>query len=181
MMDASDSTAVMAPKRAIKPGKAPAREPAHVQWAAERARILRRLCQRIEANVQAGSKTEAEIRKAARRWNGKPFKTTPGRKLKLSEETLGRVYRKWKPGHSEAAFELGYLTHGTTLPEWAIKQFCRNCSRAGITSRAEAVRATQAQWKRRTGKAFPVLAPDAHVEALGQAHQELGPVIVFAG
>jgi hypothetical protein len=80
------------------------------QWAAERSRILTKIMQRLLAIQASGKPVRRAARQVAARWNGRPYKSCPQRRLKLAYSTLTRIladYRrdpatalqlKYKPG-----------------------------------------------------------------------------------
>lgn len=65
-------------------------------WIRERARILQRLCERIEEQHARGASVVSAARRIAKRWNGRPYKTAPGRRFKLSAQRLRVLYYRWK-------------------------------------------------------------------------------------
>jgi hypothetical protein len=97
----------------------------------ERARVLNRLCNWIEEGLAKRRTASGLIRKAVRRWNGKPFRTDAARKWKLSEPTLWRIYCAWH-NVGPKALEWQYRgLKGTKVPSRLVKRFLKACGRAG--------------------------------------------------
>jgi hypothetical protein len=110
-----------------------------LDWQKERAKILQAVCLHIQARVNGGSFAEREIRRAAARWNGKPFKVDPNRSLRLSVSSLRRVYFGFKRRGAEA-LQLDYKPSASRVPSAVVREFLEICLEGGTMSRAEAIR-----------------------------------------
>lgn len=78
-------------------------------YAAERKRKLLQIFAGVDRRAQNGWSVARAIRAAARRWNGRTFKSEPGRAINFSEETLSRLYYAWRnAGRDAAVLELRY-------------------------------------------------------------------------
>lgn len=86
-------------------------------WQGARALLLHRLCGRLAKKVENGDGVVRAARTLARRWRGKQLPGFPERKLKLSKNTLLRVFQQWHRGGSIAsAIQLNYAAHAKITP-----------------------------------------------------------------
>ena len=108
-------------------------------WKLERARLLLAICIHIEARMHSGFSAAREIRRAAARWNGKPLRKNPERKLKLSPATLTRLFYEYKR-RGASALELRYRGPSSKVPGEMVRRFIEQCLESATTTRAEAIR-----------------------------------------
>ena len=93
-------------------------------WQVERCQILQAACVRIKARVARGEKFKTSIRRTAGRLNGQTFKSDLSRRLKLSVNTLIRVYYTWKKaGETIEVFQFGYARHYSLFTSLVIARF----------------------------------------------------------
>ena len=95
----------------------------------ERAKILQRACERIRTAVAAGKPIQKNIRRVARRLNGRPYRCDTSRRLALSPKTLRRVWDDWRRGGEvPAAFALNFNPHRKFIPAAVLVQFAEFCA-----------------------------------------------------
>lgn len=95
-------------------------------WQAERARILQRICQRIKSREDNGQGRLRAVRIFSRRWNAKPLKCAPRRRLALSRKTLYRLYAAWRrTGETPMAFQLNYSPGNRRIAAPVLLRFVR--------------------------------------------------------
>lgn len=127
---------------------------ARQSWREERARLVLAICLHIQARTLAGHSEAREIRRAAKRWNGRPYRKSPDRKLRLSEPTLTRLFYGWKKRGTDALV-LNYKAGTPKMPAAVVQDFLRACLDEGVHSMAEAIRAIQVIWRERYGEGCP--------------------------
>lgn len=67
-------------------------------WMIEHSNTVHRICSCMQARLDAGQRLEPVLRLFARRWNGKAFRSAPGRRIRLSRATLIRYLYLWRAG-----------------------------------------------------------------------------------
>lgn len=93
-------------------------------WQCERAAILQRACERVKSRVGRGAGLLRSVRVVARGNNGKRFKTDPKRTLKLSRNTLLRLYYAWhKGGETAGVFRLKFSQRHSLFTNLVILRF----------------------------------------------------------
>jgi hypothetical protein len=98
-------------------------------WQAEHETKLQRLCERIRARVDDGQPLLKAVRREARRYQGRPFRTDPARRWALSWPTLLRWWYCWRlSGELPCAFRLRFAARKTTLPLPVVTRFIGFCS-----------------------------------------------------
>lgn len=114
-------------------------------WQKEREAILQRLCQRIEDQVSQGKKVRPLIWRAARRWNGKPFRCDPSRTLALSPGGFNKLFYNWRRnGRTAQSFALKFnpANRRPVTPQ-QVTRFVRHASQPGTFTFAAAFAAMQ--------------------------------------
>jgi len=98
-------------------------------WQQARTTILQRICTGVESLVSRGAKVRPLINRAAKRWNAKPFRSDPSRRLKLSASRLLTLFYNWKRnGQLPGAFHLGYFKTPPTVPAPVLCRFVDFCA-----------------------------------------------------
>lgn len=98
-------------------------------WQAERAATLQRLCQRIRARVDDGQPLLKAVRREARRYQGRPFRTDSKHRWALSPGTLLRWWHRWRRnGEVPSAFKLHYAARATSVPLPVMTRFICFCA-----------------------------------------------------
>lgn len=88
-----------------------------IPWQRERLRLLGHIFAGIERRVANGSNVSRELRRAARRWAGRCYKSAPTKAICFSEENLGRWFYIWRnAGRTAASLELNYKPAEEKLP-----------------------------------------------------------------
>lgn len=104
-------------------------------WHGERAALLDRACRSVQKRTSRGEKIFKVIRRVARKYNGRRFKSDPSRRLKLSEKTLWRVFAVWKRGGElPAAFRLNYQPRRSVLTAPILIRFINLASNQKFSS-----------------------------------------------
>jgi hypothetical protein len=79
-------------------------------FANERQRKLLQIFTGVERRVKNGWSVSRALRRAARRWKGRTFKSAPGREVNFSYETLSRLWYRWqKARRNPHAFDFHYV------------------------------------------------------------------------
>lgn len=114
-------------------------------WQKERATRLHRLCNWIETKVSQGKKVRPLTRLAARRWNGKPFRCDPSRKLTLSAGRLATLFYQWLgAGKTPESVALHYNpSNRRIVSRREIARFVRHAAAPGTFTFAAAFAAMQ--------------------------------------
>lgn len=100
-----------------------------VTWKGERENILQSICKSIARQVSHGEKVRPLIHRAASRWNGKPFRCDPKRKLVLSAARLLNLYYHWKrSAELPSAFRFRYVGTAPTVPAAVLCRFIEFCA-----------------------------------------------------
>ena len=85
-------------------------------WQAERERKLHRACLSVQAAIQRGEQKVRFIRRVARRYNNRNFRSDPARRMALTAGTLLRLFRVWqKNGEVPSAFRLNYAKRSPAI------------------------------------------------------------------
>jgi hypothetical protein len=85
-------------------------------WQIERERKLHRACLSVQAAIQRGEQKLRFIRRVARRYNNRNFKSDPARRMALTAGTLLRLFRVWqKNGEVPSAFRLNYAKRSPAI------------------------------------------------------------------
>jgi hypothetical protein len=104
-------------------------------WQIERAGKLHRACLRIEAARARGEKICKYVLRTARRYNGRPFKCDPARRMRLCTSSLWRLYRKWRrSGKVASALILKYCKRPPYVPRLFMLRFVDFCASHRIRS-----------------------------------------------
>ncbi|HWC59401.1 MAG TPA: hypothetical protein VHC44_06875 [Verrucomicrobiae bacterium] len=104
-------------------------------WQLERAKRLHRICRCIEGRVSRGEKLRKAFTWFVWRWNGRPFRCDPVRKLKLKKQTLRDWYYIWKKnGRNEAALTLKYRSSRPQRDRTKVTEFLRICVESNCDS-----------------------------------------------
>jgi len=118
-------------------------------WQKERANILQRLCMSIEKQASQGRKVRPLIHRAARRWNGKPFRCDPKRTLTLSAGRLTALFYKWRRETKTAGvFALHYTPRRERVAKSFLLKFVNYCS----VPRSRSLRAVWNEMAAHSGK-----------------------------
>jgi hypothetical protein len=87
------------------------------------------------------------FRDYVKRWNGKPYKTDPRKRWKLSYPTLTRLFYGWlRAGKSDRVFELGYRGCSFPVPPALVERLIEICGEPGIDSIKKAIDALRFEW-----------------------------------
>jgi hypothetical protein len=98
-------------------------------WQAERAAILQRACLSVQAAIQHCQKLKRAVRRVARRFNGRAYKSDPARRLSLAPGTLRMWWDKWRHGGEvPAAFKLNYYRPAPRVPRAVVIRFAGYCA-----------------------------------------------------
>lgn len=98
-------------------------------WQIERAKILHRICRRIQSRKTAGNSIRKTVKRISRHWNGKPLKCDPARRLALAPATLYYLYRTWRLcGETPNALFLKYGPGNRRLPARVVIRFVNFCA-----------------------------------------------------
>ncbi len=110
-------------------------------WTVERARLLRRICTRVdEFRARKQSFTRA-VRRPVLYWNGRSYKSNPRRCIRLSRGNLYRVYNRWvASGRNDSAFGLAYIFSRQPISKKVLRAFLAANSRPGVFSLRAAYR-----------------------------------------
>jgi hypothetical protein len=78
-------------------------------WLTERARILQRICKTVEGRRARGQSLHRALRWHVWCLRRRTYKSAPGKRVRLCEGTLGRIYYAWlASGRDPRAFALNY-------------------------------------------------------------------------
>ncbi len=125
-------------------------------WQLERERRLLRLCRCIAARVARGQTISRSAKKLSRKWNARPYKSDPKRKISLAPSYLATIYRNWKRDGCGESFRLNYK--GPTarkVPVEFILEVARRAQAHGVYSLQSVLRGIYLDLKR--GKQIPGL------------------------
>jgi hypothetical protein len=108
-------------------------------YADERRLRLRQIFCGVLIRVKNGWSAARALRAAARRWEGRRFKT--GRAVDFSQETLDRIFYRWRK-IGEAAFDLHYVAPPKAeVPAIVTTELLQRAGQADIKSFSELFRA----------------------------------------
>lgn len=106
-------------------------------WESERARRLHHVCQRLDAQFAPGRRGIGKIwRREARRLDGKPFRTAPGRRWQMSASRLRNLFYIWRRrGRTASVFSIRWDRCGRPLVTGDfIRALAIQCSAPGVAS-----------------------------------------------
>lgn len=144
-------------------------------WQTERAKILQRACRSIKAAAQRGAPIGRAIRRTARRYNGRPFKCDPARRLAVSSKSLRRHWDAWRRGGElPAAFRLQFKSRPSAVTAPVMIRFADFCA----TGRRKSMRAAWLAFAARPGafghgrrkKNFRPISYDSALREFGAAN-----------
>jgi len=122
--------------------QSPSHKSDSVRWGRELAQTKHSICRTIARGVQSGLKVRPQARRAARRWNGKPYRCDPTRKFSLSQTTIVRAWYRWqRGGQVPAAVRLQFNGSAHAMPALMLVRFVTFCAEADWTSQRAAWRA----------------------------------------
>jgi hypothetical protein len=99
-------------------------------WQIERARKLHRACLSLQSAIQRGETKSKALRRVARNFTGRKFKSNPARHMALSAGTLRRLFRVWqRGGEVPSALIIQWRSRRTTIPAPLLVRFADFCSR----------------------------------------------------
>ena len=98
-------------------------------WQTERARKLHRACQSLQAAIARGETKSKALRRVARNFNGRKFKSDPARHMTLSAGSLRRLFKVWqRGGEVPSALIIQYRPRRPAIPAPLLVRFTEFCS-----------------------------------------------------
>jgi hypothetical protein len=109
--------------------------PHKTAWQIERAKIFQRFCRQIQSQKAIGNSINKTAKRISRRWNGKPLKGHPSRRLAVSPATLFKYYRVWwLSGESFDSLFLKFVPSNRRLPAAVVIRFVNLCANRDFPS-----------------------------------------------
>lgn len=127
---------MQAAKGAAVPDSVP-RRPAARAWEGERAKRLHAVCIRLAARFAASPRGITKVwKREARRLDGKPYRTAPTRRWKMSASRLSTLFYLWRRrGRTPSVFQIRYdrCSHPLVTGDF-IRALAIQCSAPGVGS-----------------------------------------------
>jgi hypothetical protein len=98
-------------------------------WQIERARKLHRACLSLQSAIRRGETKSKALRRVARNFNGRKFKSNPARHMALCAGSLKRLFKVWqRGGEVPSALIIQYHPRRTDLPAPLLVRFVEFCA-----------------------------------------------------
>jgi hypothetical protein len=108
-------------------------------WFTERAKMLQRICTRIEARRDRGQSVREATTYFSWYWSGRNYRSAPRVKVRLSRMTLTTLYYRWRrSGRQRECFALRYTVKRTAISPALVGRFVDECAAPGVCSMTEA-------------------------------------------
>jgi hypothetical protein len=99
-------------------------------WQTERANKLHRACLSLQQAISCGETKSKALRRVARNFNGRKFKSDPARHMALCAGSLRRLFKVWKRGGEvPSALIIQYRPRRAAIPAPLLVRFTDFCSR----------------------------------------------------
>lgn len=125
-------------------------------WQRERARVLLGLFRALERDVQRGVNLSLAIRARINRYQGRPYRTSPGKVLRLSWVRAWVLFHAWrKSGRNPDVLRLRYCNPAKSeITQETLRAFLTAAEQPGPTSFRGVYRRLPAQHRRRSYDSF---------------------------